>query len=237
LRSLWNTIKAILIKDMVSEFRAKQLLPTMIMLAILTAWLFRIATEAAGVGTAVTAGVALLLAILFSAILASERVFAVEEQNDCISALVLAQPDAGDIYIAKLVVNIAMLCIFEIVTVPVVFVLFNVNMAGGWAAMVIVLMLYNIGISSVGTLLGALVQQTRVRSSLLSILVMAVFLPMMIPAIFSLRILFGGTDAPVVGGGMAVMAGNLRMLVGYMAAFDAIFVTVCWLLFGFVVGE
>ena len=233
----WNSIRAIFIKDLVTELRARQILPTMICLGVLIAWTFRIATEAALVDKSVIAAAVLLIALLFSAILASERGFAVEQQNNCISSLLLATVDAGDIYIAKLLVNIVMLCAFEIVIVPAVFLLFKVNIAGKWLELIGVLILGNIGISSVGTLLGCLVQGTRAASYLLSILVMVIVMPMMIPAIFALLLLFGAIEAEVVGVGTLAMVGDFKTAIGYMAAFDAIFVTVCWLLFGLVVGE
>lgn len=235
--SLWNSIRTIFIKDLVIELRAKQVLPTQICLGVLIAWIFRIATEATPMDTSVTAGAVLFLAILFSAVLASERVFAVEQQNDCISSLLLAPVDAGDIYIAKLLVNIAMLCIFEVVTVPVVFVLFKVNVAGRWLELIGALLLCNIGISSVGTLLGCLVQGTRAQSALLSILLIAILMPMIIPAIFALLLLFGAIGEGVGGAGALAMVGDFKTATGFLTAFDAIFVTVCWLLFGFVVGE
>jgi hypothetical protein len=66
---------------------------------------------------------------------------------------------------------------------------------------------------------------------------MAVLMPMMIPAVVALVLLFGpvGTHTAVVGTfGAAV---DFKAAVGYMMAFDAIFVTVCWLLFGLVAGD
>jgi len=235
--SFSNAVKAIFIKDLVGEFRIKQTLSAQICLGVLIAWVFRIATEAAPVGTAVTAAAVLLVAILFSAILTGERSFAVEQQNDCISALLLAPVDAGDIYIGKLLVNIAMLCIFEIVVVPVVFVLFKVSVSGNWLQLVTVLILANIGVSSIGTLLGPVVQAARAANSLLSILMMAALCPLMIPVIFALLLLFGAIVAESVGAGTLAVVGDFKTAAGFLTAFDAIFVTVCWLLFGFVAGE
>ncbi len=233
--SFVNTIKAIFIKDMVSELRAKQTLPAMIMLGALMAWIFRIATEGAEAEAAVTGTAVLLVSLLFSAILASERIFAVEQQNDCMGLLLLAPIDAGDIYIGKLLVNITMLCIFEIVAVPVVLALFKISVGMNWLRFINILVLVNIGVSAIGTLLGCAVQGTKATSSLLSILVMAAICPMMVPAVFAMVLLFGGTEAGVSG--TLGMAGNLRAATGFLAAFDAIFVTVSWLLFGFVAGE
>jgi len=230
-----NVIKAIFIKDLVSEFRTRQLLPAMVMLGVLIAWVFRIATQTDD--KSVVAASVLLVALLFAAILASERSFAIEQHNDCISSLLLVPTDAGNIYLAKLLVNITMLCIFEIVIVPVALVLFNVDMAGRWLELVIVLLLVNIGITAIGTLLASMVQTVKSANCLLSVLMMAVLCPMMIPAVFALLLLFGSVGGNVAGTGVLAMVGNFKTAVGFLTAFDAIFVTICWLLFEFVVGQ
>lgn len=208
----------------------------MVILGVLIAWVFRIAAEAAPANTSATAAAVLLLTILFSAILAADRGFALEQQNDCINALLLAPVDAGDIYIAKLLVNIAMLCIFEIVTLPVVLMLFKPNLAGRWLQLIAVLLLTDIGIAGVATLLGCAVQPAKGRGQLLSVLVMAVLMPMMIPAVFALLSLFGVVVNEAAAGTLAT-AGNFETALGNIAAFDAIFVTLSWLLFGFLVSE
>jgi len=230
-------MRAILAKDLAVELRARQLLPVMIMLGVLIAWVFRIAIEAAPVDRLVVAGAVLLIAVLFCAILASEKSFSVEQQDDCISGILLAPVDAGDIYLSKLLVSIFMLCIFEVVMVPVLLVFYQLDVAGRWPELIAVLLLIDIGVSSVGTLLGCLVQGAKAQGALLSVLVMAVLCPLMMPAVFALLVLFGAADGQMGGGGVLGMVGSFRAAVGYMAAFDAIFVTVCWLLFGFVAGE
>ena len=234
MRAFLDTIRAIFLKDLITELRAKQLLPTMICLGALIVWVFRIATESASTDSSTIAAAVLLIALLFSVILAGERAFAVEQQNNCISSLLLAPVDPGDIYLAKLLVNITMLCIFEIVAVPAVFLLFKVSLARNCLVLIGVLLLANIGVCSIATLLGCAVQGTRAQSSLLTILVLAALCPMMIPAIYALLLLFG---AEAGNTGTFSMVGDLKTAMGFMAAFDAIFVTVCWLLFGYVVSE
>jgi heme exporter protein B len=237
LGSTGDVIRAIFVKDLVTELRTKQLLPTIVCLGILIVWIFRIAAGAASIDISVAAGAVLFVAMLFSGILACEKSFAVEQENDCINSLLLAPIDAGDIYLAKLLVNIVILCFFEIVTVPVVFVLFKISVGGRWLGLIAVLLLGNIGISSVGTLLGCVVHQTRAASSLLSVLVMAVLMPMMIPAVVALLLLFGPAGHQAGGVGTFGIVADFKSAVGYIAAFDAIFVTICWLLFGFVVED
>ncbi len=232
-KSLW----AIFVKDVVTEFRSKQVLPTMIVLGMLIVWVMRIISESISAGAAVMAPAVLWIAFLFSGLLAQERSFAVEEHEDCISGLLLAPVDPGTIYIAKLLVNIIMLCVFEIIVVPVVFLTFGINLGDRWIEFIMVLLLGNIGISSVGTLFSVVVQLARTRSSLLSIIVLVILMPMMIPATFALLQLFNAVPTEVVGTGALAFVGSLGAAMGYMIAFDAVFVVACWLLFGFIIKE
>jgi len=231
-----GTIRAIFLKDLLSEIRTKQLLPTMIMLGLLIGWIFRIASESAPY-PAVLACAVLLVSLLFSAILACEKSFALEQHNDCMCSLLLCPADPGTIYLAKLLVNIVWLCLFELVTVPVVFVLFKAAPTGAWVRLVAVLLLCNIGVCSLGTLLGAVVQQTQGSGSLLSVLAMAALCPMMLPATSALLYLLNTGTQQTDNLGLLGMVGGFGSALGYMIAFDAIFVTLCWLLFGFVVRE
>lgn len=231
------SFKAIFVKDIVTELRAKQTLPTMIVLGMLIVWVLRIASEAAMDTGTVIGPVALWIAFLFAGLLAQERSFAMEQQNDCIYALLLAPVDEGTIYLSKLLVNIVMLSIFQLIMVPLVAVLFELDFAGNLPALIGVLFLGNVGLSSVGTLFSAIVQLSRTRGSLLSILVLVILMPMMIPATFALLILSGAIPAELVGTGALAFVGTFKSAIGYMVAFDAIFVTACWMLFGFAIKE
>jgi len=209
----------------------------MIVLGMLIMWVMRLISETASVGTDAMGPAALWIALLFPALLAQERSFAIEEQEDCISALLLAPVDAGTIYLAKLLANIAILCIFEIIAVPIVLVVFDLHISGRWLGLIVTLLLINVGISSVGTLFSAMVQLSRAKGALLSILVLVILLPVMIPATFALLWLFGFIAPEEIGSSMLFIAGDFGTAVGYIAAFDAIFTTSCWMLFGFVVRQ
>lgn len=237
MKYFWLSFKAIFIKDIVTELRAKQVLPTMIVLGILIVWILRIASEAASASIVIIGPVSLWIALLFSGLMAQERSFATEQEQDCICGLLLAPVDEGTIYLSKLFVNIVMLCIFEVIIVPIVVVAFHLDITANWPVLVGVLLLGNIGLSSVGTLFSAMVQLTRTRGSLLSILVLVILMPMMIPATFALLALFDSAGAQVAGTGALALVGSIKAAVGYMVAFDAVFVVVCWLLFPFAIKE
>lgn len=235
--SLCNTIKAIFVKDIVTEFRAKEVVPAMIVLGMLIVWVLRLVSEVGSVNAHVMGPAALWIAFLFAALLAQERSFAAEQRHDCINGLLLAPVDAGDIYLAKLLINVTMLCVFEIIVVPIVILAFKLSVSGGIEKLIAVLLLGNIGISSVGTLFSAMVHVSRIRGSLLSILVLTVLMPMMIPATFALLLCFGAIPPELSGIGALAMVDNFKTAISYLVGFDAIFVTASWLLFGFVVQE
>jgi len=234
LNYFWLSFKAIFVKDIITELRAKQVLPTMIVLGMLIVWILRIACEAAPASTAVIGPAALWIAFLFSGILAQERSFAAEQHQDCIYGLLLAPVDVGTIFLAKLLVSVVILCIFEIIIVPVVLLFFRLNPSNRLFDLIVVLLLGNIGISAIGTLFSAVV---HFSGSLLSIVVLVVLLPMMIPATFALLFLFGAIPEHLAGSGALAFVGSFKTAVGYMVAFDAVFTVACWLLFGFAVKE
>ena len=239
MKDVWRSLRAILVKDLAVELRARQVLPTMVVLGMLIVFIMRMVAPPSPVsaGTAVMGVAALWIAFLFSGLLAQERSFAAEQQNGCMDGLLLAPLDVGTIYLAKLLANVIVLAIFEAIVVPLVLMSFNLHISGGWLWLVIVLLLGNVGISSVGTLFSAVVQLTRTRGSLLSIVVFAILMPMMIPASFALLVLFGAVPDHAVGASPFAFVGSFQAAVGYLLAFDAIFVVACWLLFGVVVEE
>ena len=239
MRDLYRGLRAILVKDIAVELRARQVLPTMVVLGMLIVFILRMASESgsASAGAPVMGAAALWIAFLFSGLLAQERSFASEQQNGCIDGLLLAPLDVGTIYLAKLLANVIVLTIFEAIVVPIVMMSFNLHVAGGWLGLAIVLLLGNVGISSIGTLFSAAVQLTRTRGSLLSIVVLVILMPMMIPASFALLVLFGAMPDHAAGSSPFAFVGSFHAAVGYMLAFDAVFVVACWLLFGIVVEE
>ena len=234
MRHFLLSFKAVFVKDVITELRTKQTLPTMIVLGMLIVWILRIASEILSSGTEVMGVAALWVAFLFSGLLAQERSFATEQKQGCIYGLLLAPIDVGTIYLVKLLVNVVMLSIFEIIIVPFVCLAFRLSVGDRWPALIGVLLLGNLGISSVGTLFSAVVQLT---STILSVLVLVILMPMMVPATFVLLVLFGVVDPELIGSGALAFVGTFGSAVGYMIAFDAIFVVTCWLLFGFVVKE
>jgi len=209
----------------------------MIVLGMLIVVVLRLVSEVGSINTEAIGPAVLWIAFLFAALLAQERSFATEEHQDCINGLLLAPVDAGTIYLAKLLVNITMLCVFEVIIVPIVIGVFGLSVSSGFGRLILVLLLGNMAMAGVGTLFSAMVRVSRMRGSLLSILVLTVLMPIMIPATFALLLCFGTIPDELMGTGALAMVGSFKSAIGYLIGFDVIFVTAGWLLFGFVVQD
>lgn len=232
-----RTIAAICVKDLVSEFRTREVLPTMIVLGMLIAWVMRLIAEVGALSATVVGPAALWVALLFSGLLAQDHAFEVEQREHCIAGLLLAPVDAGAIFLAKLIVALATLGVFELVFVPMAVLAFGMEALSRAGHLLLVLTLINVALSAVGTLFSAMVRVSQSRSSLLNILVLVILLPMMIPATYALLWSLGIIAGGVAATSTLALASNFRLAVGYLAVFDAVFVTASWLLFGFVVQE
>ncbi|MFH1615325.1 MAG: heme exporter protein CcmB [Planctomycetota bacterium] len=232
-----NAFISILSKDVFVEMRTKQTLPLMVVLAMLIVWILRIICEAASLDAVAVGSAVLLICLLFCGLLVQERSFALEKQDNCISGLLLAPLDVGTIYLAKLAANVIILCIFEIIAVPLILITFHITVADGWLYFLLLLLLVNAAISAVGTLFSAMVQLGDIRTAVLSVLVLTTLMPLMIPAAFVLLVLFGLIPENLGGSAALALAGNLKTATALIIAFDVIYISASWLLFGFVVRE
>jgi heme exporter protein B len=192
-------------KDLLLELRAKETLPSMLVFVIATLTIFHFALPR---GTGHVAALGLLwVALIFTALLGLTRAFVAEREQGLFDALVLAPCDRSAIWLGKAVSVFAFLAAAEIVALPAFAVFFD-GIGGRTVAAVA---LADLGIATVGTLLGAMAVAGRARELLLPLL----FLPLAVP------IVVGG-----VGG-----------YLWFLALYDAVFGVLSWAAFEYVVAE
>jgi heme exporter protein B len=205
-------VAALARKDLLLELRAKETLPAMLLFVLAALTVFHFALPG-GSGELASAGL-LWVAIVFTALLGLTRAFVAEREQGLMDALVLAPVDRSAIWLAKALAVLAFLAAAELVALPA----FAVFFSGVGATTVAAVALADVGIATVGTLLGAMAVAGRARELLLPLL----FLPLAIP------IVVGGVGASVGAGG--------RYL-AFLALYDAIFTLVAWASFEYVVAE
>ena len=214
---LFANTAALVGKELQTEFRSRELLITTMFFVLTVIALFSITFDAAVSDPKSVAPGLLWLAILFSSSLMLQPCFLKERTNDTLSALRLSVGDPFAIFLAKLVANVCLLLITELLALPLFAVFFNVNIMRVFPQLILVFLLGSIGIAVTGTALSAISSQARMRELLLPMLL----LPLLVP------ILLASTEATaaLLGENPALRWDWLAIL----AAFDVVFLTALWL--------
>jgi heme exporter protein B len=200
-------------KDLLLELRARDTLPAMLLFVVAALVIFHFALPS---GAGRVAGLGLLwVAIVFTALLGLSRAFVAEREQGVMDGLVLAPSDRSAIWLGKAIAAFAFLALAEVVALP----LFALFFSGIHAATVAGVVLADIGICAVGVFVAAMAIATRARELLLPVL----FLPLAIPVI--------------VGGVGASVTGSPGRYLAFLALYDALFATICWASFEYVVTE
>jgi heme exporter protein B len=213
MRGYLSDVAALAHKDLLLEVRARDTLPAMVLFVAAAFVIFHFALPS-GSGELAALGL-LWVAIVFTALLGLSRAFVAEREQQVLDGLVLAPSDRSAIWLGKALAALAFLALAEAVALP-LFALFFQGLDGATIAGVA---LADVGICAVGVFVAAMSVATRARELLLPVL----FLPLAIPVI--------------VGGVGASVAGSPGPYLGFLALYDALFATICWASFEYVVTE
>ncbi len=170
------------LKDLRLEFRTKEMVNTLLVFALLTVVIFNFAIPPGLVETELVAAGVFWVTIVFTGTLAFNRSFSIETEEDSLRGLLLLPYDSSFIMIGKVLFNITLIFIVEIVVYPVVTVLFRVSPEGNLLTFVLATILATTGLSFIGTLQGAVLLRTRAREILLPLLFFPVIVPILIAA-------------------------------------------------------
>lgn len=162
------------------------------------------------------------VAFSFAGITGLNRSFLTEKINDCLTGLTLCTLDRGVIYLAKTIANFIFMFVMEVITVPLMFILFDYKLKGSPLFLGLIIMLGTWGFISIGTFLSALAVKTRNSEILLPIILFPLVVPVLIAAV-------QGTGMLLSGGTWLDISNWMKILL----AFNAIFTAVPWLLFDY----
>ena len=213
-------------KDLRVELRKKESLVSMAFFGALILVILNIATGIGKQIDAETGAGVLWVAVLFSSVLGLGRVFAREQENGCVAALLISPASPGEIYTAKALVNFVLMVLSELVLVPVFYVLFGSQLSFNPLTILPILLLVNLGFSTTGTLVSAISAGTRRNEVLLPILLFPLLLPLMALAVKA-------TSGALAAKPFAALLDQLEP----MAAFCIIFTAAGYLLFPFAIRE
>jgi heme exporter protein B len=221
-------------KDLLAEFRTKQMLNSMVIFALLVIVIFSFAfgNEATiyipnlkkKIIDILAPGM-LWIAFTFAGMLGLSRSFAGEKEEGCLDGLKLCPVDRSDIYNGKVLSNAVLMFLMEIATLPIFIVLFSYDIQN-LPGIILVIMLGTFGFIFVGTLLSALTVNTRTREILLPVILFPVLIPVILSAVTA-------TAAMLANGDISDISGELQILVIY----DIIFFVVAQMVFEYTIED
>jgi heme exporter protein B len=217
-------VVAIIHKDITAELRTKEMFSSMFVFALLVVVVFNFSFELRVADAATVAPGVLWVAITFAGMLGLNRSFVLEKDRGCLDGLLLAPMDRSAVYFGKMLGNFVFITVVEAIVLPVLSVLFNVNLLQVW--ILIVVPLGTLGFSGVGTLFSAMAVHTRAREVLLPVLLFPVVVPALIAAV---KLTAGFLDGQM----LVDMANWMRLLI----VFDLILIAVSYMTFDYVVEE
>jgi heme exporter protein B len=215
--ALLSNSAVLLGKELRTEFRSRELLPTTVVFIFIVIALFSITlhpttSESRRLGPGL-----LWVAFLFAASLMLQPCFLREQNNDTLSALRLSVNDPFAIFFAKLAANTLFLLLTELLMLPFFAGFFNVHIVSVFPQLVLVLFLGSLGIAIPGTAFSAISAQARMRELMLPLLLLPLLAPVLIASTEATAALLEPDPALPIGG------------LGILIAFDVVFLTTLWL--------
>ena len=224
MRDFWLPIATIAWKDLLLEFRTKDIVVSGIVFAIATVLVFNFALRPTSETIGFLAPGILWVAFTFTGTLGLNRSFILEKEQGGLDGLMLCPVSRDVLYFGKFLSSFLFMLAVQAAIFPIFSVLFNISLIT--PSLLIIAILATLGFASLGTLFSAISVNTRSREVLLPILFFPMVLPIVIGAVAATGLILDGT------GGADII--QWIVLLGVFAATS---VTISALLFSFTLGD
>jgi heme exporter protein B len=218
---------AVLFKDLRIEVATREIVTTAAFFAALVAILGSVAFATGPQTTTRVAPGALWLAIVFSSVLAMGRAWQREREESALVGLLVSPVPRAAIWCGKAVGLLTFILAVEVVVVPIVALLFHVDLPAVAGPLAVILLLGSIGVAATGTLFGAMTVRTRARELLLATVLFPLLSPALVSSVAATREVFYAAS-----GGLPVDFGELRDWFLLLGVFDGVAVAGGLALFG-----
>jgi heme exporter protein B len=213
-------------KDLSAEWRRKDVLTSVVMFGLITVVTFVFAFDPARHAREDIVPGCLWAAYLFAGILGLTRSAAKDSQDGGTQALLVSPADRGALYLGKLAALALFTLVGEAIVLLFAILWFDLGARHLTPAFFLIIALGTLGFVSVGTVFAAVSQKTRLREVMLPLLLLPVLSPIVMAAV-------EGTALVLSPAGTRGLGSWLQIL----AAFDIVFVTLGFLVYGYVLEE
>jgi heme exporter protein B len=199
---------AIARKDALSELRGRQAAGSTLFFAALVLLLFGFALGPDTRRLTEAAPGLLWLAIVFGGLLTVARLHAVETEDGALDELARYPVERRAIYLGKAIAGLLAMLVLGGVLLPVVAILYGIDLVAAAPALLLTLALGAIGFAAVGTFYAGVTVRLRAREVMLPLLMLPVIAPLLLAAVQA-------TAAALGGDPFGELAAWLQLLAGY----------------------
>lgn len=207
-------------KELLLQWRTRARFGTVLVFGVTALLIFSFAVGPDSTALQAHASGYLWLALLLMSTLALQEAARLDVQNGALEALVLLPVDGRALYYAKALVNTITLASLGTLLVPVVVALYDAGAREGYALLIGVVWLGSAALVAPGTLYAVLTSRARAGDVLLPLLLFPLVVPALLGAVKA-------TEVIMLGDPM----GRVTSWMGLVVAFDAIYWSLCGLLY------
>ncbi len=223
--TFFTDLRVVLAKDLRLDWRERGRMVAVLVFGVTTLLLFSFAGHDTNKLKAQAAGY-LWLAILLCSTLSLSGSFAAEMQNRALEGLRLLPLDTRALYFGKALANLGVLLVLGTALIPVMVVLYDVQVKLGIPMLLGVILLGAAGLSGPGTLHAALAARVRGGDVLLPLLLFPLVVPNLLAATRATTLVIGGDPM-----------NELRSWLGLLLCFNLVYWPLCGLLYGRVLED
>jgi heme exporter protein B len=213
-------------KDARAELRGRQASVSTLFFAALVLLLFGFALGPDARRLTDAAPGLLWLAIVFGSLLSVTRLHQLEVEDGALDELARYPVERHAIYLGKVLAGLAVVVVLGAMLLPVVAILYGIDLAGAWLALLAALLLGAAGLAAVGTFYAGVTVRMQAREVLLPLLMLPVVAPLLLAAVKA-------TTAALAGDPFGELSAWLQLL----AVFDVVMIVAGAVTYGHLLEE
>jgi heme exporter protein B len=176
------------------------------------------------------------LAVAFASVLALGRTWGREREESALTGLLVSPIPRASIFLGKAAGVLAFVLAVECIVVPIVALMFHIDLADVAGALAVVLFVGTIGVAATGTLFGAMTVRTRARDLLLASVLFPLLSPTLLSGVAATRDILDAAQSASIRSAVAQL-GEVRDYLMILVLFDLLAIAGGIALFGSLVED
>ena len=221
-----NAVRAIFLKELMVEFRNKQMINSYFILSLMILASFRFAFSIIDFSLTQLASPILWITFFFAGMFSLSPIYKREIEEGTLDSILLAPISSSSIYLGKLLSNLLVIFGLELFSLLILFIFFPIEIPD-LLPLLILIVLGTIGIAALGNIISAISSNLSQSAVMLPVLLVPVLLfTIVMPSI-------SGTSMVFAGANLLDVMQEIKLIL----AFDVVFFAVGYLLIDYILED